>query len=337
MGNRGKATTGVRSRRTVLALGAAAGAAAVIRPASAAKVTMHLAHNATSDDTINLACVRFSDAVKAGTGGDVDIVIHPNSELAGLRDGVEGTRLGTIDATAADSGTLGNWVPSMGVFSLPFIFRDYVQAAKVFNGPVGAWKGKELNDKMALVLLGQCSTGFRVILTTKVPVNNAEGLEGVKLRVPEIPVYVATFRALKTNATPIPWGDVYTALQTGVVEGVEAPPIALYTIKLQEVTKYASKTNHIMQDFNLLMNGKKFAALPPAQQEVIIKAGADASTWLAGQREDNDNQYWGLLAKALTANASPDTTSFRAKVKPVWDDFIKQTGVGDIVQQMAAL
>jgi tripartite ATP-independent transporter DctP family solute receptor len=325
------------ARRTALAacllvpLGLLSSASAV-----AQKMTLHIAHNATTDDTIHLSLLRFADQVKAATSGDITIVVHPNSELAGLRDGVEGTRLGTIDLTAADSGTLGNWIPAMGVFSLPFMFRDFAHANKVMDGPVGAWKARELREKMGLVLLGQASTGFRVILTTKVPVNNAESLKGVKLRVPEIPVYVATFRALQANPTPIPWGDVYTALQTGVVEGVEAPPIALYTIKLQEVTKYASLTNHIMQDYNLVMNAKKFDALPPATQEIFRKAGSDAAAWLRSQREDNDREYWTKLAETLKVNAHPDMTSFREKVKPVWEDFIKQTGTADVVQQISA-
>jgi TRAP-type C4-dicarboxylate transport system substrate-binding protein len=156
-------------------------------PAKGKELTLHIARNATPT-TIHLALPRFGEAVRAGSDDGITIVGHPNSELNGLCDGVDGIRLGTINLIAADSGALGNRIPAMACSACPSCSVTSPTATRWWDGPIGAWMARELRKKMGLVLLGQSSTGFRVILSTKVPVNHAESRQGVKLRLPEIPV-----------------------------------------------------------------------------------------------------------------------------------------------------
>lgn len=320
-------------KRFLIAALAIASALGLSLPASAQTV-LHFSHNATADDTINLAALRLAETVSERTNGELQIKVHPNSSLAGLRDGVEGVRLGTIDMTGADSGTLGNWVPGVGIFSLPFVFDDFEHAVKVMDGPVGEWKAKELKEKMGVELLGQSPSGFRVILTTDKMVNSAEDLRGMKIRIPEIPVYVATFRALHVNATPIPWADVYTALQSGVVEGVEAPPSALYLIKHHEVTDFVAPTNHILLEQNFIINSNKMASLPPEQQEIIREAATEAVNWLREQRRTIEADYLEKLKEDLTISDNFDAESFRENMQPVWEEFTGKTGTEEILKMI---
>ena len=166
-----------------------------------------------------------------------------------------------------------------------------------------------------------------MILSNGRPVDAASDLDGLKIRVPEIPVYVAAFQGLNANATPLPWGDVYSALQTGVVEGVEGPPAAIRTAGFAEVSEYMARTNHIMNDINFLMNLDRFSSLSAEHQEAM-RAAADEAVdgWL---REEMRRQYdiaYAALSETLETNDEPDVESFREAMAQVWDDFTAEAG-----------
>lgn len=298
----------------------------------------HLTHIYNPDDLRHIAAERFAAEVKQRTSGELDIKIHPASQMAGLKDGVEGVRLGTIDLTLADTGTVGNWAPSMGLFSLPFMFDSYEHAIKAMNGPIAEWRRKEILDKANLVSLSHAVVGFRIILTTKKEIQTAADLKGVKLRIPEIPVYVATFKALGTNATPVPWGETYSALQTGVVDGIESNPSSFLLAKQVEVTKFASKTNHILLDAGLLANKDFFASLSPETQNIVREAAkTHLSDWLNAEQSKLEDNAWVDISKRLKAVEKPDLAAFRSTLKPVWDDFIVRTKTQSVVDQINAL
>lgn len=303
-----------------LALAAACGQVA------AQEVTLHMGHNTQTDHPIHLASQAFADAVREATDGAVNIVVHPAEQLAALRAGAEGVQLGTVDLYASDSGTLGNWAPQYSFVSLPFMFADFDSAIATMDA---------LEDELAEAMradlnverLGWSPGGFRIILTTNKPIDSAADLAGVKIRVPEIPVYVSAFGALRANATPLPWGDVYSALQTGVVDAVEGPSGAIRTAAFQEVTKYLARTNHILNDTNFLMNLDRFNALTPEQQQAVREAADKAFNEDMREmiREEEERSY-AALAEVLEANDNPDVASFRDAMAPVFEEFVATAG-----------
>ncbi|MDI1251585.1 TRAP transporter substrate-binding protein [Thermomonas sp.] len=325
------------NRRRFIQSAAAAATVGVIPFRAHAKQTLHLSHIFNLEDLRHKSALAFADEVRTKTNGEVDIVVHPLSQMGGLRDSVEGTRLGTIDLTMADTATIGNWAPALGMWSLPFIFNDYDHAQRVMAGPVGEWRTKEIRSKAGLVALGHAVVGFRVMLTSKRAVNSAADIRQMKLRVPEIPIYVSTFRALGANVTPVPWGEVYSALQAGVVEGVESNPSSFILAKHVEVTKFASRTQHILLDSGLLMNPDRFGALPRDTQAIIAAAAKRHVTdSLSKQQIALETGAWNDLAKWATLNPNPELASFRTAVAPVVEDFSKRNGLGEILAKVGA-
>lgn len=300
-------------------------ALAVTSPVSAQEHTFHLAHNAPPADPVHLASQEFAAVVDDLSGGSMEVIVYPSEQLASLRAGAEGVQLGTVDLAWSDSGTLGNWAPQFSFVSLPFMFEDFDSAVSAVDGlaeDLAAGMREDLNVER----LAWSPGGFRVILSATRPINSAADLDGFKIRVPEIPIYVSAFAALNANATPLPWGDVYSGLQTGLVEGVEGPPSSIEAAKFQEVSTHMAKTNHIMLDLNLLMNLDRFNALTPEQQDILRQAGTRAASKLRQlKREGYDGAYQNL-AEVLEENDTPDVASFRDAMAPVYDEFVTSAG-----------
>jgi TRAP-type transport system periplasmic protein len=304
-----------------IALAASLFAAAA--PTLAQEVTLHLGHVQQATHPMQIASEKFAALVAEKSGGAMKVIVYPAEQLAGLRAGAEGVQLGTIDMYWPDSGTLGNWQPKYSFVSLPFIFADYDAAIAVMDS-LEAEITESMRKDLNVERLAWSPSGFRVILSSKHAVNSAADMKGMKIRVPEIPIYVSAFSALHANGTPLPWGDVYSAIQTGVVDGVEGPPAAIQTSAIQEVTKYMARTNHIMTDINLLMNLDKFNSLKPEQQQILRDAARDAIN--GGLREElrkGEDEAYLQLAEALEENNEPDVQSFRDAMAPVYDEFIK--------------
>jgi len=294
--------------------------------ASAQSVTLHLGHVQQADHPMQIASERFADLVAEATDGDIEVISYPAEQLANLRGGAEGVQLGTVDIFWVDSGTLGNWAPEYSFVSLPFMFADFASAIEAMDGLEDELIAA-MRDDLNVERLAWAPAGFRVILSNGRPVNEAADLDGLKIRVPEIPIYVNTFAALNANATPLPWGDVYTALQTGVVEGVEGPPAAIRTAGFAEVADYMARTNHIMTDLNILMNLDRFNSLSDSQQAAIREAAHEAfELWFREEIQTSENEAYEELTGLMEANNDPDMESFREAMAPVWDDFIAEAG-----------
>ncbi|QAA94668.1 TRAP transporter substrate-binding protein [Pollutimonas thiosulfatoxidans] len=324
------------TRRSFITSTLAAGAVVALPRFAAAAQTFHMSHIFNLEDPKHIAADQFAKKVAEQTGGEIIIKIHPLSQIAGLRDGVEGTRLGTIDMTLADTATLGSWAPELGLWSLPFVFRDYDQVLKVMQGPVEEWRVDVIKNKVGLVSIGHAVTAFRVIINTERPLTKAEDIVGLKMRVPEIPVYVSTFRALQSNPTPIPWGETYSALQTGTVEGVESDPIGLSLAKFTEVTKFASKTNHILLDAGLLVNSAKFGKLSKKNQEILTSLGNElVSQDLSKSSIVAQNKTWEEFGSKLQVN-DVDVESFQQKLAPMVDEFAKTHKTQHIIKMINA-
>ena len=301
-------------------------AAALTTGAWAQELTLHLGHNTQTDHPIHIASEKFAEFVAQKSNGSMKVIVYPAEQLATLRAGAEGVQLGTVDLYWSDSGTLGNWAPQYSFVSLPFMFADFDTAVAAMD-KLEPTLVENMRADLNVERLGWAPGGFRIIMTSKKPVHAASDVAGLKIRVPEIPVYVSAFAALHANATPLPWGDVYSALQTGVVEGVEGPSAAIQTAGFQEVSKYMSRTNHIMNDLNLLMNLDKFNGLTPEQQQILRDAAKEAVVdGLRPVMETNEDIAYDAMAKIIEADNTPDVESFRAAMAPVYDEFVATAG-----------
>ena len=252
--------------------------------------------------------------------------IRPASQLFNLRTSAEALQLGTLDLAWTDLGSLANWYPPLGFTAMPFLFTDFDHAYRVLYGPVGEQVRREVRERLGVEILSLGVSGFRVFVTKR-PVRSAADVQGIKLRVPEIPVYVEMARALGTNPTPIPAGEIYTALQTGVVDGMEAPADFVESAKLFEVARHVTRTYHIMTEVSLMASVKRLSALPAAQQQAIRDAAVEVvQGWYKTENMKVQESAWQTLTQKMQANPTPDVASFQAKMGPVIDAFVAKVG-----------
>jgi len=303
-------------------------AAAAVRPSRAQGVkTFDLSNHVPPAHNVAQASVKFADLVRQRSNGQIVINVHHAAQLAGLREAAEGVQLGTLDMAWVDFATFANWQPYYGVFVLPFLFKDFDHVFRVQDGPIGVDFKNDLRARLRTELLAWGPTGFRVMVTNRRAIRQASDLQGLKIRVPEIPVFVETFRALGANPTPMAIGETYTALQTGVIDGMEAPAEAHVTFRLQEVTRYASRTYHMFTDMNLCMNQGKFNALSSAEQQLMLDCAREVVIgWYRPDVVGNDVRFWGVLTERMEKVDNPDIASFRTATAGVYDSFTRQTG-----------
>ena len=317
------------SRRSVLSYAAGAASAMAlpsVTRAQAGPINLVFSHHLPITHIGHKAAEGFANRVKAQTNGQVTVDIKPASQLFNLRTSAEALQLGTLDMCWSDLGTLANWTPSLGFVSLPFLFNDFDHVQRVLYGPIGKQVGDLAKDSLGVEILSLGASGFRVFLSKK-PIQKSDDARGIRLRVPEIPTWVEMAKAMGANPSPIPAGEMYTALQTGVVDAVELPADYIVTSKLYEVASFATKTHHIFTEVSMMASAKRMATFPANVQKVIRDNAVQAvqtEMWNANIKEQQD--AWAELARRVKAFDAPDIASFRNKMGPVHINFIGKTG-----------
>jgi tripartite ATP-independent transporter DctP family solute receptor len=301
------------------------------RPATAADRTLRFGHIWPPEGGWGGAAQRFADLVGQRTGGKIAIKVFPSSQLGNERELEEGLQIGNVDFTFGGPGVLTNFDPAIGIFDMPFMFRDYAHANRVMDGPIGQQVWDSLRGKAGIRVLGSGAQGFRYILTRTRPVKAIDDLKGLKIRVPEAETFLRTFRLLGANPVGVPWGETYLAVQNGVVDGLEGVPDVILNQKMFEVGKYIAKTGHIMATLQLLMSEKTYQGLTPDVRKVIDETGLEVwQAQRAAAQAGNEKAEAELATKGLQL-AAVDIKPFQAAVRPFWDEWAKKTGMAGVV------
>lgn len=261
-------------RRTIL-IGAAAGtlAAPFIRPraAMAAEFSYKIANNQPLEHPSN---VRLSEAVKAildDTGGAVDVQIFPSNQLGADTDVLGQLRSGGVEFFQLSPIILSTLVPNASINGVGFAFPDYETVWKAMDGDLGAYERGQIENAGLIVMEKIWDNGFRQTTSSTKPITSPADLEGFKIRVPVSPLWTSLYSAFGAAPASINFAEVYTALQTGIVDGQENPLAIMKVAKLWEVQKYLSMTNHMWDGFWLLGNRRAWNALPENHQEVVAR------------------------------------------------------------------
>ncbi|MBW1995526.1 MAG: DctP family TRAP transporter solute-binding subunit, partial [Deltaproteobacteria bacterium] len=212
------------------------------------------------------------------------------------------------------------------VNDMPFIYASEEQAHKVLDGPIGQKLMKSL-EKQNIIGLGFAEGGYRQMINNVRQIYMPKDVSGIKWRVMPNPVYIGMFRSLGGNAVPMAWGEVFTAMQQKTIDGLEIPIAVIYSNHYYEVAKYLSITNHTYSALGLLISKRKYDRLTPDQQDAVKKAARKA---IAIQRQMNKENIEILIGKikekGMRVNAVRDPSSFRSKVKPVYEKFRDSIG-----------
>lgn len=296
----------------------------------AAEVTLKLGHIADPQNPYAQGAQKFADLVAEKSGGTIKVEVYPSSQLGNQRDLVEGLTLGTLDLTMTSTAVLGNFHPQIAVFDLPFIFRDRGHAFKALD-TVGMEIAKDLEEK-GMKVLAYYENGVRNMTNNIRPIRVPEDMKGLKIRVMEQPIYIAMMKALGANPTPMAFGELFTALQKGVVDGQENPAAHIYTKRFFEVQKYISLTEHTYSAEPLVVSMITWNKLTPEQQTIIQEAAEEACDWQRQLAIDLENGYWDKIRESGKSEiiTDVDKEAFREATAPVWKDFEDQVGKENI-------
>jgi len=294
----------------------------------------------TSDgatDPYGIGARYFKSEVEKLTNGQVQVQLYPNRQIGDEKQLMEGMRFGTVDAGFVTNAVLAQIEPAFQVNDLPFLYSSAAQAQKVLDGPVGQDLAARLAKK-GIVTLGFMEGGFRQMINNKKPVTGPDDVKGVKYRVMQNPTYIDMFNSMGGAAVPMAWGETYTAVQQGTVDGLEIPVAVIDAAKYFEVTKFLSLTNHTYSMIGLLMSKRAFDKLTPEQRKAVVEAGKIATAMQRKTVAANEQGLIdGLKAKGMTVNSIGDVSQFRKSVAPMYDKAKAAVGEDVMKQVMDAV
>ena len=257
------------TRKTFLTtLSMASGSLGLPFAAAAAEFDLRLAAEWNQNDFRIHRLTDGADAIRRDTNGRVDIHVFPNSALGGQAQSIAQVRLGAIDIVMGGD-SLAGVAPVAGIFQLPFVFASANDALAAAGGPLGKYRQVALAKTNIYAFDQVWSSGFRLMMNQKKPIVGPDDMKGLKLRTTESPVNSATFKALGATPVPMTFAEVYTALQTHLVDGLDVPLSGPAQFKLYEVIKYISYTNHIWTGITMLANSELWSKIPKPTRDVI--------------------------------------------------------------------
>ena len=303
------------TRRVAIASAAAIALPARMARAQQAEFNYKYANNLPATHPMNARAKEMVDAIRAETKGRVSIEVFPNNQLGSDTDMLSQVRSGGIEFFTLSGLILSTLVPAAAITGIGFAFNDYDAVWKALDGELGAHVRKEIGKSNLVVMERIWDNGFRQITSSTKPIQSAADLKGFKIRVPVSPLWTSMFKALDASPASINFSEVYSALQSKVVDGQENPLALISTAKLYEVQKFCSLTNHMWDGFWFLANGRAWEKLP-ADLRVIVARQINAAGM--NERADlaalNATVQKDLAAKGMVFNA-PKAESFRDQMK----------------------
>jgi len=297
-------------KKSGMFLAALAACMFLLTGAAFAAVEFKFAHSGSLEHQYQIGAEQFKKLVEEKSGGEMKVTIFPQAQLGGERDLAEGVRMGTIEMSSVAAGNMAGFVPELQVFGVPFLFQTREQVYTVLDGPVG----KDLADIMlgkGFVNLSIWEVGFRNITNNTRPVKTPDDMKGLKIRVQESKIWIEFMKRLGAIATPIPFGELYTALQQKVVDGQENPVATIYSMKFYEVQKYLSLTGHTYEPALVVANPKWFNGLDPKHQAILKEAAMEAAAFQRQKLADLDRERFEVIRKAgVEVEENPDKAAF---------------------------
>jgi tripartite ATP-independent transporter DctP family solute receptor len=278
----------------------------------------------------------FKEEVERLTNNEVVIQLYPNRQLGDEKQMLEGLKFGTVDLALITNSVIAQTEPAFQLIDLPFLFSNESQAHELLDSDVGKSIAQKLTSK-GVTHLGFTEGGFRQMLNNKQPVYEPGDVGGVKYRVMQNPMFIDMFTRLGGAAVPMAWGETYTAVQQGTIDGLEGAVAVFYASKFQEITKYLSITNHNYSAVSLLASNR---ALKKLNDDQLAKVKDAARHTVVEQRKRNatlSKETLELMKEGgIQVNNIKDVKPFRDAMKPIYDKTRKVVG-DDVMDQAFAL
>ncbi len=301
--------------------------------AAQAKLTLRVSHTLDPTSHYNKGLMKLDELLKQKTNGEIVLDIYHSSQLGSERDAIEGVTMGTLEMTLTSSAPLSNFTKAFMVFDLPFIIQDREKAYKWMDGP----QGRKILDSVSaqnMIGLSIWENGFRHLTNSQRPVVKPEDAKGLKIRLMENPIHLATFRQLGAYPTPIPFGELFTAMQQKTVDGQENPLVIISTSKFYEVQKYLTLSGHFYSPAILLINKDVWETkMTPEQRAIMTECVAEACAWERAYSAQMDASLADELKAKGMEVAMPDKAAWGKTLAPVYTQFEDTIGK-DLIQSL---
>lgn len=300
-------------------------------------VTMKLGHDSPLDFPYQYAAEAFKTEVEKNTNGHVKVQIYPNAQLGDEGTMVNDLKVGAVDGVYTSTAPLTQSVPQLDIVSLPFIFKDVDQALRVMNGPIGRSLSSKIDAATGAQIVGWASVGERDMWNSKHPIQSVADMQGLKMRVQQSQIQEDTYAALGAQATPIPFSELYTALQTHVVDGADNGPLDIESSKFYQVTKYVTFTRHFILLTPMLISDKFLAKLSSSEKTAVLSAAKDTIGVVTNiAKEQNSSDVDQLKSQGLQFIELSDSAraEFVSKVQTVYTKNADRVGGMTLINQV---
>jgi tripartite ATP-independent transporter DctP family solute receptor len=303
--------------------------------AHAETTVIKLGHGLEPSHSVHRGMVYMAERAAEKSGGRIRIDVYPSQQLGSERELIELLQIGSVGMTKVSSAVLEGFVPSFRIFGIPYLFTDQAHRDRVLTSDLGR---ELLRSTMPARVRGLCyyDSGTRSFYTKDRPIHTPDDLRGLKIRVQESAMAVRMVQALGGSATPIAWGELYTALQGGVVDGAENNPPSFHLSRHYEVCRYYTLDEHTTVPDVLLISNEVWDALTPQEQQWLQEAADESSIYQAELWEESSAESLRAVEEAGVQIIYPDKSLFAERVQPLHEQFRRDPLLGPMMERIAA-
>jgi tripartite ATP-independent transporter DctP family solute receptor len=299
-------------------------------------MVLRLGHDQPAGHPYDLAATRFAQGVERAAGGRIRVTVYPAAQLGDSPEQIEGLHLGTLDLALSAFSHASQFCQELGLFGAPYLFKDEHHFAAVFDGPIGDELDRACGERYGLRLLATLTSGDRVLFNGRRSVEHASDLAGLKIRVMSGEADALTWQAFGAMPVPMPYSEVYSALQAGVIDGAENEPVSIVTNRFYEAARHVAPTRHLVLPMGLFISDRTLARLSDADRSMLREQAREAAQWqrtLMSERNAaalTEMQRYGVVVSHV------DVEELRAKARPVQERVADTLQLRDLLAKVRA-
>lgn len=312
----------------IMMLAGCSGASSSGKGESAEVKTMKMAVATSKDRSLTKGLDKFKEIVEKESNGSIKVQVFPDGQLGGDRAVFEGLKMNSIQGTTMSSGPIASFVKEFEVLDFPYLFEDEETAYRVLDGEIGTELLKKL-DSQGIVGLNYWENGFRQLTNNKHEVKSIKDVKGLKIRTLENELHVDLWKSLGVNPSPMPYTELFTALEQGVVDGQENPAGNITTGNFYEVQKYVTKTDHIYNASVFMISDKFMQTLSDEEKEIVTKAAEEARDYQRELNQKESEEAFAALEKEgmkVTELSEEARKGFENKAKEIYSKYTEKVG-----------
>ena len=277
-------------------------------------------HVDAQSNPTHLGAVKLVELLNEKAPGKWNITIYSDGQLGGAKEMTEAVQMGTLEMASPASSFVANFAPGVGIWDMPFLFRDTDHVDKVMDGEIGQAVGAEI-ETANIKFLDWWEVGFRCLANNARPVNSPDDVKGLRIRVMSNEIHQALFSALGADPVPMSLSDAYVANQQGTIDGQDNPLPGLYSISIYEICKYIAVTRHVYTPQSLIMSKKAWEEMTPEDQAIFMEAVHEATAWQRAELRRQEAEAAKNLEEKGCELTYPDTAPFAELMSGVYEKY----------------